>query len=157
MKPKDIIVSWDFTIALMVGGLTCYYSPEKVFHDVALAFYNTGVSVLSILFSVYFAALAIILSSSSDEFVKFLEKDGSYSAIIKLYKYTLAILFIGLVASIGLSLITSFASKGSVNSQSKFYISSFAFLFSYAVFCSYNSARDAITYSMYRMKFLKGG
>ncbi|WP_157530526.1 hypothetical protein [Hymenobacter norwichensis] len=156
MKLKDIIVSWDLALALVVGGLTYYYSPDRVFHDIALAFYNTGVSVLSILFSVYFAALAIILSSSSDEFVKFLEKDGSYSAIINLYKYTLAVLFVGLVTSISLSLVTSFKAKGPVNNQSQFYISTFAFLFSYAVFCSYNSARDAIAYSMYRMKFLKG-
>jgi hypothetical protein len=155
MNLKAVILSWDLAGALGVFGLAYYFLPNLVGHDFALLCYNTGVSVLSILFSVYFAALAIILSSSSDEFVTFLEKDGSYSAIINLYKYTLGILFIGLVWSIAASIITSFVIKVELKGQNKIFLSLFLASFFYAVFCSYNSARDAILYSMYRMKFLK--
>ncbi|AMR27428.1 hypothetical protein A0257_10190 [Hymenobacter psoromatis] len=38
--------------------------------------------------------------------------------------------------------------------QNKFFISGFVFIFSYSLFCSFNSAKDAIIYSVYRNKFL---
>ncbi|GAB3571417.1 hypothetical protein [Hymenobacter daeguensis] len=155
MTFKSIILSWDLAGAILVLMLSYYLLPDCVSQDFAVVCYNTGVSVLSILFSVYFAALAIILSSSSDEFVAFLEKDGSYSAIIGLYKYTLKVLFIGLVFSIAASVATSYLNNIGIKEQGKLFVSSFLSLFFYGVFCSYNSAKDAISYSMYRMKFLK--
>ena len=154
MKIRDIM-RLDLFTAIFSSGVAYYFMPCCVSHDLALAFYNIGVTVLSILFSVFFAALAIILSSSSDDFVKFLERDGSYTAIINLYKYTLAVLFIGLLVSIVASMITSFIMKSGSLNQNKIYSSLFVGLFFYGVFCSYNSAKDAIMYSMYRMKFLK--
>lgn len=153
MNLKDII-SWDLIVSLLLAGVSYYTMPKAIPHDLALTFYNTGVTVLSILFSVYFAALAIILSSSSDDFVKFLEKDGSYTSIIALYKYTIGVLFAGLVFSIIASMVTAYLIKGPELTQSKFFSSTFIALFFYGVFCSYNSAKDAILYSMYRLKFL---
>lgn len=157
MKLKEIILSWDLLAALIATGFAYYFLPVCVSNELANSFYAIGISVLSITFSVYFAALAIILASSSDDFVKFLEKNNNYSDILIFFRYTLGALFVGLVYSIVASMVTTFLLKSGGNHQSHAFVCLFVFLFFYGIFCSYNSAKDAILYSVYRMRFLKKG
>lgn len=154
MKIKDIIISWDFILAVIIAvGLT-FVSSFWVSNTFVLTAYEIGISVLSIVFSVFFAALAIIISSSDDDFVNFLEEEGDYTAIIQTFKFSLLLLFIALVYSIILTLITSYWLNNEHKNQQYYFIVIFTFLFSWSLFATLNSALDAIKYSTYRTQYL---
>ncbi len=85
MKLRNIL-SWDLIIAVIFALiaallLPCYVS-NKFTHEV----YGVGITILAIIFSVYFAALAIIMSSSDNEFLKFFEEIKGFSKLISSFK-----------------------------------------------------------------------
>jgi hypothetical protein len=154
MKIKNIIISWDFITALIMTVIIAFVLPSRIKTEFASSLYETGISVLSIVFSVYFAALAIIISSSDDDFVKFLEKDGDYSAIVDSFKFSLALLFIALIYSILLFSISSFWISETCLIQSSLWLIVFIFLFLYSMFAALNSTLDSLKYAKFRTRFL---
>lgn len=154
MKIKDILFSWDFITSVIIAVVFYFILPYWIKNDFAKNLYDIGISVLSIVFSVFFAALAIIISSSDDDFVRFLEQQGDYTAIIDTFKFSLFLLFVALVYSIILSIITSFwTNEKNINQQFHFVVV-FIFLFFYGLFATFNSTFDAIKYSKYRTDYL---
>lgn len=151
---KKIIWSWDIGLAFIIALLIYYVAPENVSVQFAQDAYSIGVSVLSIIFSVFFAALAIIMSATDNEFIRFLEKDNSFTRIINTFRVSLLILFLALLYSLLLYCWTSYSIVNCNKLQSKWFIVIFAFLFSYGLFASVQSISDAITYSKYRTRFL---
>lgn len=157
MNAKSIILSWDFIVAIILAAISYCVLPKYISNKFAVQLYGLGVSVLSIVFSVYFASLAVIIASPSDDFVKFFNEKGGYNKLLNIYKYTLLMLFLGLAYSIVGFAVSSFfveEFEGKLM-QNKNFIFPFLFLFPYALFCSFNSAKDAIMYSVYRNEFLK--
>lgn len=155
MKLRYIIISWDFVLAFTIAAFSSFYFYYWLNNEFAIVVYEIGISVLSIIFSVFFAALAIIISSSDDEFVKFLDETGDYKAIISSFKFSLSLLFIALLYSIVLTIIsTYFKTLGYINQQF-YFISVFIFLFSYSLLATFISTFDAIKYSSYRTEYLK--
>ena len=71
---RALVISWDFMIALLSVIITFFLLPEFVNIKFALSFYNVAMTVLSIIFSLFFTAMAIIMSSSDNDFIAFLEK-----------------------------------------------------------------------------------
>lgn len=154
MKIKDILLGWDFIASLLMSILLFIILPSQLENIKVISYYEIGITVLSIVFSIYFASLAIIIATPDNDFIKFLELDGAYTALISLFKFTLYSLFIGLVYSIFAFAITSYF-KDDGGTQCKLFLSLFSFVFFYGLFCTVNSTKHSITYSIFRTRYLK--
>ncbi|MGB5769357.1 MAG: hypothetical protein WBM32_05725 [Crocosphaera sp.] len=159
-RVKMIVLGWDFLVSLAISLISYFAINVSISNLFAKDIYGIGISVLSIVFSVYFAALAIIIASSDDGFVDFLEKQGVYQEIIWTFRYSLFILFIGLLFSLIIYALTSawitFSDAARQNSlQPREYFAVFIFLFSYGLFCSLNSTLDSIKYALRRSRYLQ--
>src|SRR4030095_16781 len=131
------------------------FLPSGVSNSFARDVYNVGVSVLSIIFSVFIAALSIIMASGSDDFVSFMEEEGRFSLLLWMFKVTLLLLFIALIYSLSLYSATSFwIIQGKVN-QNKTFISAFSFLCLWALSGTLVATLTALKYSQMRIKFFK--
>jgi len=91
MMIKRVVFAWDFLLAIVGAIFIAVVFPCALPIDFAKDIYNVGISVLSIVFSVFFAALAIIMASSDDDFVRFLEKDGDYTLLINTFQVSLSV------------------------------------------------------------------
>ncbi|PKL77267.1 MAG: hypothetical protein CVV25_14800 [Ignavibacteriae bacterium HGW-Ignavibacteriae-4] len=154
MKIRNVIFSWDFSFTVIVTILCYCFFPNSLNCELTKDIYSVGISVLSIVFSVFFAALAIIISSGDNDFINFIESNGNhFTKIIASFKFSLVLLFIGLLYSI---LVYTFTSNQIVNDnvlQSKWILTIFAFIFFYGLFASLNSTLDAIKYAEFRTRF----
>lgn len=118
-------------------------------------FYSVGISVLAIVFAVFFAALATIVSASDNEFVSFMEVDGSYTAIIAAFNVSLGLTLVALMFSLFAYAITSLVGVAATDYQPKWFFVIFTLQFFWGLFATYNSAWDAIRYAEFRARFLK--
>lgn len=154
MKAKDIFLAVDFFAAVALALTAWLILPYWISSEFAKDLYSIGISVLSIVFSVYFAALAIIMSSSDDDFIRFLEEEGQYTTIIISFEWSLGALFVALIYSMGIYAFTSYWLSTSVPNQEKWCLVVFSFLFFYGLFSAASSTRNAIIYSRFRTRFL---
>ncbi len=158
MKPRNILISWDTGAALVVSiAIWIFTSPR-----ISLAFgkdvYSVAISLLSIVFAVYAAALALIMTSPDDDFVRFLEEDGSFTRLVATFKHVLACLFASLSMSVGCYFVTAYklSLKGhSDDTQCTWLLIVLAALAAYSLTATMLSMADSISYSKYRIKFLK--
>jgi hypothetical protein len=90
---------------------------------------RTRLTLLSITFAVFFAALAIIMSGSDNEFVYLLEQEGDYSHILSTMRFTLLVLFAALMLSIGLYAWAAIRFESKVIHQTRWFLALFSFLF----------------------------
>jgi hypothetical protein len=160
IKPKQIFFSWDFAISLLVAFASFLLLKNSVSNDFSKDIYGIGISVLSIVFSVYFAALALIITSGDDDFIHFLEEKGDYTGIIDTFKFSLLSLFLALIYSIIAYTFTAAKiyesqSEKMHGSQPEVFICVFSFLFSYGLFAALSATLDSISYAMFRARFLK--
>lgn len=151
---KTYIFSLDFIIALLFGITAFFGFAREVSNELAKDLYLAGITVLSIIFSVYFAALAIIISSSDDSFVRFLEEVGDYTRIINTFRFTLFSIFTSLSLSIILYFITSTFINDKKISQPSYLIVAFVFMFTYSLISAIGVTSDAISYAKLRSVFL---
>ena len=156
MKIREIILSWDFFVASLITLVTALIIPHRLSLEFCLSFYNIGITVLSIVFSIFFTALAIIMASSDDDFISFLEEEGDYTILMVSFKITLVMLFVSLIYSIVLYCITSYVLSCLPidKSQNCIYFLIFEFLFSYSLFATGLSVKDTIMFSQYRAKYI---
>lgn len=161
MTPKQIIVSWDFLVTLVITIVLFIVIENQIPSEFAKDIYGVGISVLSIVFSVYFAALALIITSGDDDFVHFLEEEGDYTGIISTFKFSLLALFLALAYSIAAYAFTSarivYGNNLGVDIvyQPRILITFFVFLFSYGLLAALRATLDSITYALFRVKFLR--
>lgn len=157
MKIKNLLISWDFILSTIITIITCHLLPYYLPIEFCKSFYGMGISVLSIIFSIFFAALAIIMASSDNDFIRFLEEEGDFTMLLTSFKITLAMLFISLIYSIVLFVITDYfcspLTKQSLIQHKGFFLI-FEFLFCYSLIATGLSVKDTIFFSNYRAKFL---
>lgn len=154
-KMNSILLSWDFistaVISLILVFLLPPYIPLKLVKEVS----NIYITILAITFSIFFAALAIIISSSNDEFILFLEKDdGLFTSIIWTYKITLFINFIALLLSVVIFIISAIFLEKDFGYQHKWIITVGTSMFLYSCFSVLSSILDSVKYSSKRIKYL---
>lgn len=155
---KALIKSWDFILALLSVIITYFLLPEYINMKFALSFYNVAMTVLSIIFSLFFTAMAIIMSSSDNDFIEFLEQKGTFSELLWSFKVTLFILFISLVLSIVLYSGTSYwieTSSDDVWYQNSKLLMTLEFCFLYGMIATWFCIMDTVKFSKYRSIFLK--
>lgn len=153
---KSIFISWDFIVAIVVAIALYFLLPSLVPAKIVKPIYEVSISVLSVIFSVFFAALAVLITAGDNEFVRFLEEEGLYKKIIFTFKVTLILLFIAMLFSI-VSFVTilPYTETDIKFMYSKEMIVLFSFFTLYALFASINSTMDAIKYAEYRAAYLE--
>lgn len=154
MKIRTIVASWDFLAAVAVGAAVAFELPRWVRTDLAKDLYAVGISVLSIIFAVFFAALALIIANTADDFVQFMEEEGDFTELVATYVYTLYLLFTALMAAIANYAWAAWRSASKVEHQHFWLLSVYAFLGTYALFAAVASTSDAIKYSQMRLRYL---
>ncbi|MEO4005054.1 hypothetical protein [Flavobacterium sp. CAU 1735] len=155
---KAVIKSWDFVIVLLSTITTYFLLPDYVNMKFALSFYNVAMTVLSIIFSLFFTAMAILISSPDNDFIEFLEEKNTFTELLWSFKFTLFILFASLVLSIILYTGTSFwleTNYRDVWLQKSILILTLEFCFLYGILATWFCIIDTIKFSKYRTLFLK--
>jgi hypothetical protein len=159
VKYRSVIVAWDFGAAILCSAVAAVLLPKWVPSAFAQDIFRISVSVSSVLFSIFFAALALIISSSNDEFIAWIEEatdpgeESDYQIIVAAFRFSLFMLFSALIVGLCLFGYTSFRIANTVDFQHKAFVSVFAFLFSYGLFCAISSLMQAIKFSSLRSQF----
>jgi hypothetical protein len=152
---RDIIVSWDFLISAIFFVVLLFFLPSSLKCDFLVEVYGLAISVIAIVFSIFFASSAIILSGDND-FIKFLEKIGGFSFLISAFKFTLFLLFIALIYSmVVFALAAHSLSINKISMQSKWLFSIFVFLFSYSLLATICAANNAFRFQKERVENLE--
>lgn len=156
MKLKNIILSVDFCLSITITLISLITLPKELKSIFACSFYSVGISVLSIIFSLFFTCLAIIMTTNDNDFVKFMEESNLFTKLLNTFKFTLCLLFLSLVYSIVAFQYFDFFVKtfGDKHTQSKFYFLFFEFLFAYGLTATAMCVYDTIKFSSYRTKFI---
>ncbi len=156
MKIRTIVLSWDTVLALFITLVTAVFLPATLNASFTISFYSVGISVLSIVFSLFFASLAIIMASSDNDFIRFLEEEGDFTALLDTFGVTLLMLFLSLIYSIVLYLATDYFLKKHPDGYAQFniFFLAFEFLFSYSLIASALSVKDTMKFSRLRAKYL---
>ena len=128
LKKLRMVLTWDLGLALMAGLVVLIMSPQSVPNTFAKDIYGLGASVLSIVFAVFFAALATVMASAHDDFLDLLEAKGSLERVIFAFRFTLLLLFVGLVLSVVLYALTAWWTIDNAPPQSRWLPVSFVFL-----------------------------
>lgn len=157
MKINNYVLSWDFILSCLFTLFSAIFLQFEINASFTLGIYNIGISVISIIFSLFFAALAILLTNQDDEFILFLEENNYFIKLIEGFKFTLIALFVCLIVSIILYSYTSYLIMKNndkiVVSTLYFYI--FEFFFCYSLFSTLWSVLDTITFTTFKIQFLK--
>lgn len=153
---RSIFLSWDIAVASLVTVGLYLWLPPLISANVLKPIYEVSISVLAVIFSVFFAALAILITAGDNEFVRFLEEEGLYRRIIFTFRVTLILLFVALLISI-ISFVTilPYAEAQTQFLYSKGQVLFFAFISLYALLASVGSTMDAIKYAEFRATFIE--
>lgn len=155
MSLRRIIWHWDAGISLLIFFLVVIFFPTYISNEFAKDIYSISIQILSILFSLFFASLAIIISSSNDDFIEFLNNaDGFYILLINTFRFVLLMLFIALMVSIIIYAVTALLISNNIESQHKILLSFCLLLFTYGLTSTFSSALDAIKYAIYRSQYI---
>jgi Na+/H+-translocating membrane pyrophosphatase len=157
MRMKEILLSWDIFASLFVFIFAFIFLPCEINGIFAKDIYGIAISVLSTVFPMFFAALAIITSFSDNEFISFLENiNETYTALISHFKYAIITMFFSLLVALALFSATSYyLNTTHLYMQSKFYMVFFFFILSYSLLVTLFASLDAIKYLQYRTKFIR--
>jgi hypothetical protein len=154
MKIGEVLFSWDTGCAMFVVGIATWILPDQVQGSFAKDVYGVGIAVLSTISPMFFAALAIITSLSDNEYIDFLEENGTYTALIEVFGFALSVMLTVLVGSIVFYCFTVFHLQNPHYTQSKFLTICFLGGFFYSLIAGILASVDAIKYLKYRTKYL---
>jgi len=153
IKLKRIFISWDFFGAAIFASIYGYLVNSDISADIVKNITALAVTTLSIIFSVYFAALAVLITSVDNEFKKFLQSFNAYTELIWSFKFTFLLIFLALTFSIILYVTSLFEMEKNIPGVYPLGIMvPYIFITIYSLFCTVSSSLDAIKYAEYRTK-----
>jgi len=155
MGSKEFFISWDFALSLLIAVIGFWIVPDIIPTAILKELYAISVSVLSILFSMFFASLTIIISLNDNEFLEFLEEDGHFSALLAQFKFSLSVMFMSLIVSLLLYILVIFNVSTPFWGQCKIQVSIFVFIFFYSLFAVFLASLDTIRFLKTRVTFKK--
>jgi hypothetical protein len=153
-KLKIIIFSWDGILAVALVVVLYVILPVSLPLEFVRDAYLAAISVLSIIFSVYFAALAVIIASTDDGFVCFLQSGGHYEKLMFSFEWTQLSLFGALIYAIWMYLFASSSIISGEVTQSNHFFLVFIGLFAYSLLAAFGATRDALVYARTRALYL---
>ena len=71
-KLRSLLYSWDWILALLTVLTVSYFIPGGTTFEMAKEIFQMGITVLAIVFSIFFAALAVLITAGDNQFVHFL-------------------------------------------------------------------------------------
>lgn len=145
------ILSYDLFLSIILTlvsiNIFCWYGDNYLLLSLLDKLTDAGVTVFSVIFPLFFAAFTIIITSSDDDFAKFLKENNFYDEIINTFKFTLLLVFITFLYSIllysTLKLLFNFLN------MIYFYLVAFSYIFLllYSLFAVFSSILDSIRYA----------
>lgn len=150
-----MLLGIDAFVSLILVVILVAFVPRSFPLVVARDFYALGASVLSIVFSVFTASLAIIISSPDDKFVQFLEAEDLYADILFGFKFTLLALFVALVYCIAAFGWTSYQNAQDITVQHSAGFITGSALICYALAATLTSSIAAIRHARARADYLR--
>ena len=141
-------------MAICIVGIIAFFVPGGITFGMAKDVFEVSITVLAIIFSIFFAALTVLITAGDNQFVQFLEEDGSYRSIVWTFKITLLLLFVALMFSIGL-FVTVLNFEGQSGLYPEWLVLLFAFVALFALFATVSASMDAIKYAEFRAMYLK--
>ena len=155
MTIKNIVKSTDVWIALAASLIIFILMPDRINNGLAKDIYNVGISILSIVFSVFFAALALMVSASDNDFVSFLEEESVYTKLLAGFRYTMTLLLVALLFAVVMYVYSASSAPIDKTTQSRFGFALFSFLGLYGLFAALNAAHECLNFSKHRALYLK--
>lgn len=146
-----VVEAKDFIYASLVAVLCIFLLPSECLTlNAQSSILGMAISVLSILFAIFFAALGIIISVPSKDFIDFANKKKALTRIIGSFEWTLIALFVALIFSIVIWSYIQLAATGcGLKSPGICLFSLFVFLFVYSLLSAFISSIDC-TKMIYR-------
>lgn len=150
----SVIWDWDLWAALGVTAGVAIFSPEHMKAQLVKDVAGVTTSVLAVIFAVYFAAVAIIMSSGDDEFVRYLARKGRFEKVLFAFKVTLTVLFVGLISSFGIYVLSAVVASQDANGVvSKWWLVGATSVVAWGVFAALETALTALKHSQLRVLF----
>ena len=158
-KLKSFFISYDFGFSLIIGITLYIILPEYLLMNFTIDYYGVIITAVSIIFSLVFASCSILLSSSDNDFINFLNEEDDFDNLLWTFRVTLVSLFICLLYSLALYVGTSymiehFKIEGEWE-QHKILFISLTSLTIYSLIATYLSVEDTLIFSKFRSRFLK--
>lgn len=156
---KSFFFSYDFAASLILGVVLYIYIPEYLRMNFMITYYNIIITTISIIFSLMFASCSILMSSSDDEFINFLNEKGDFDNLLWTFRITLVALFVSLlyalIVFVGSSYLVETAVEGQKWEQHKIFFVTLTIITVYGLIATYLSVIDTLHFSQFRSKFLK--
>ena len=152
-RVETYILSYDTVLGLIALILGVLFVPEKIENSICVAIYGTAIAVLSIIFSIFFASLAVILAFPDNEFIIFIEKGNKlFSRMLAYFKATLFILFISLIFNIVIYIHASL--NGSNTEYNRPIFLTFLFVFTYSLIATITAVIVTLKLTQSRSAYL---
>lgn len=151
---KRVLLGLDLWMALGLG-LVAWRLGFKggVSMLIAKELFGMGLTVLSIVFAVYFTALSIIISAGDDDFIGFLAELSIYEKLVNVYRFTLWLLFVALLASGAFYLVAVLSPEHA--KAPGWLMAIFIWLSTYGLFSTMSSTRDSLQFATRRVQWLR--
>lgn len=153
MKAKSIFLSPDFVISGFFWVAIVNITPIGIDLQTICDLTLMKIQVSSIVFSFFFAALALFTAAGSDSFIRFLENEceSAYCEILKSYKFTLGLLGTSLVIETALYTVYKIIGPSLSPISTWSLICATTGFFTWAILAAIMSAFDSIRLHQFRV------
>jgi len=157
MKIRQVILSPDLLGSIVVAAGTNIVLPPLVKIGFFINAYMVGITVLAIIFSLFIAAIAFVMTSSDDEYILILADLGIYAELRSIFEYTLCVFFVSLLYSITAYIVSDYFRNlyDEPYLGHKFFFSLFVFFFLYSLLATIPALRHTIQFAQRRSDFLQ--
>ena len=156
---RSILIGYDFKISILLSVILYFILPDYLLMKFMITYCNIVITVVSIIFSLLFTACSILMSSSDDDFIIFLNEDKIFDDLLWTFKVTLIALFGCLIYSLFLYILTNYyienSKIGEIWFQHKIIFCSLTLLTIYSLIATYLSVENTLIFSKFRSKYLK--
>lgn len=155
LRKLRVLLAWDLILSGAAAIVLWVALPAEVANAFAKDIYELAATVLAVVFSVFVAALAIVMSAGDRGFAKFVAEEGSLEVIVFGFKWTLGLLFAGLLAAVFLYGVTSWWATNEVDSQPRWILAALSFLLLYGISATLSVAFAAVRHSQLHVAYLR--
>jgi type III secretory pathway component EscU len=149
---KMILWSWDILAALVAAAISYKFTPEVITNKFCVTIYGTAIGILSIIFSIFFASLAIIMSLPDNDFINFIENpERLFTSLLSYFKLTLMILFLSLLFTISLYVYSMYGSETDAGNRGVFVL--FSGIFIYSLVATIIAVNITLSFTERRVKY----
>lgn len=150
---RKLILSYDTVIALVIVIISNFIIPCELKNQFCYKIYEVAITVLSIIFSIFFASLTVIMAFPDNKFIALIEKDNKlFTALLNYFKDTLYALFISLVITIIIYITTSYYGENISGNRNLFI--AFLGVFTYSLIATITAVNATLKITSSRATFI---